>query len=1148
MQTSIELNSVNTPITEKLLEKLDANSKAEFYDILERIEFVKRLVSSTRQRASDRPRDSKGRIKVDIVNPHILENMEFFTERAKYFQEHGVYTHLYPNKNPNSEYRKFWDEEKRRCIEGYIRESDGEWITGYHYFYLNYSPIEIVEELKEEVINGTLTTTQLEEAVEGGIRSERVQDFPRIWDGDYLFFHYVEQGEAEGKHGSVLKCRGRGYSFKGGSMQARNYFMIRGSKSYSFASEQEYLTRDGILSKSWVNLNFIDNNTPFTQPRDYKDTEMHKRASYKDVDNKTEKGMLSEIIGVTCKNDPNKGRGKRGKLLFFDESGKFPGLQQTWAIARKSVEQGRYVYGYMITAGTGGTRGADFEAAEKFFYSPDGYNIKSLTNVFDKGAVNTRCALFIPEYLNREGCYDKDGNSDVIKALFEILIQRQKVRNNTLDGTALVQEKAEAPITPQEAVLRVEGSIFPVTELKDYLAEISPNMARFVAPHYVGTLIPESDGSMKFVFTNGTTTPIREFPATENKVGAIEVFEVPARVKDNYRYIIGVDPIDSDEVTYSNSLGSVIVFDRWTRRIVAEYTGRLETTNAFFEIVYRLAIYYNATIMYENNKKGLYGYFQMIKKNIGILADTPEFILDKQTLKPRNVVNNTTKGINATTAINAYGRRLQVDWMLENAYEEFDINAEETDEPKLVTNNIHKIRSIGYIKECIAWNADINCDRCLPEGSLIETSNGIAPIEEIKIEDLVLTKSGIYHPVKVLHKNAYNGKFVKFKVMGDFREIECTANHPIFIRRYLQKPSGINWFKLKYNLPQGNYIEASEIALKDYVMLPKRVNLPESTIPADLLYVLGWYLSDGWVSSKTSTVKFYFQYDQYELALDVLKILNYRFNSKYTEVSKRIEHTGRVVNNFKTKKRRVEGVLYRSKDSNMWVVQKTDLELKNFLISNCGTANNKKISKSLYNSSNLLPFIRGFFEGDGHYRAEYRCDGSFRKSLELSSIYKETIFKIRQILLDMGIWNSIRFVDYSKRANSKDQYTITITGDYCNQIVENSKKFKQKFPLEQNKVKILRVLEDDNGFYTPIVKIDNYNKECMVYNISVDTDESYIVNGILTHNCSAMNMVMLYDMALTEYGTKTSKEKSNTLANDKFFNRKYRSRHIMNDN
>ena len=64
-----------------------------------------------------------------------------------------------------------------------------------------------------------------------------------------------------------------------------------------------------------------------------------------------------------------------------------------------------------------------------------------------------------------------------------------------------------------------------------------------------------------------------------------------------------------------------------------------------------------------------------------------------------------------------------------------------------------------------------------------------------------------------------------------------------------------------------------------------------------------------------------------------------------------------------------------------------------------------------------------------------------------------------------------------------------------------------------------------------------YIKECIAWNPDLNTDR-----------ISAMSMVMIYDMALTEYGTKTSKEKSNTLANDKFFNRKYRSRHIMNDN
>jgi hypothetical protein len=39
------------------------------------------------------------------------------------------------------EYFSFWDEEQRRCTEGYTAE-DGDYITGYNYFYLNYCPID----------------------------------------------------------------------------------------------------------------------------------------------------------------------------------------------------------------------------------------------------------------------------------------------------------------------------------------------------------------------------------------------------------------------------------------------------------------------------------------------------------------------------------------------------------------------------------------------------------------------------------------------------------------------------------------------------------------------------------------------------------------------------------------------------------------------------------------------------------------------------------------------------------------------------------------------------------------------------------------------------------------------------------------------
>ena len=123
MQTNIEVNRYNTLITEELLDKLDTTSQVDFHDSLERIMLLKRMISPDRKRAKDLPRDKFGKIIVDIENPHILENMSYFTERADFFRKHGKYTDIYPNSNPNSEYRKFWDEERRRCEEGYVRVS-----------------------------------------------------------------------------------------------------------------------------------------------------------------------------------------------------------------------------------------------------------------------------------------------------------------------------------------------------------------------------------------------------------------------------------------------------------------------------------------------------------------------------------------------------------------------------------------------------------------------------------------------------------------------------------------------------------------------------------------------------------------------------------------------------------------------------------------------------------------------------------------------------------------------------------------------------------------------------------------------------------------------------------------------------------------
>jgi len=682
-------------IQREIVDELPSDIYSDIVEAIDQIALLSNFLNPKRLRAKDLEKDHKGRIIVDITKPHILENTNYFRPLALYFQKHGCYTHIFPNPAPASEYRQFWDEQRRRCIDGYIRESDGEWIPGYYYFYLNFSPI-----LLTKVIEGN-------DSKSNTIRSERIVDFPDFWDGDYLFFHYVEQGERDGEYGNVLKTRGRGFSFKVGSMFARNYYFFAKSRSYAMASETEYLIKDGILTKCWDVLDWVDEHTPFVKARDKKNTDLHRRGSYIDPEDKLEKGSKSEIIGVTLKDNPQKARGKRGKLIGWEESGAFPHLATAWSIARMSLEDGRRVFGYMCAFGTGGTDGANFESALKFFYNPDGYRIKKVQNVYDKTRGQGYCTFFFPEYMNRADCYDKEGNSLVMKALVEIFVDRKKIKDGTTDPHALTQEKADRPITPEEAVMRKEGTLFPVADLKEVRAMIIPQLDKFVSGHYIGDLIINSEGLVKWQ-PNPELRVVREFPIRDNlnKIGALEIFELPNDYKPRGRYIVGIDPVDDDHST-TNSLCSLFVFDTFTDRIVAEYTGRPLFANDFYELALRTLKFYNAIGNYENDKKGLYGYF--LQRNcLHLLCDNPRILSEMDMIKGENY-GNKKKGTPSGVRINQWGRRLQRDWMLSKA-----ISSDETE-----MLNLHRIRSIGYIEECIEWNIDGNFDRVSAMGMLM---------------------------------------------------------------------------------------------------------------------------------------------------------------------------------------------------------------------------------------------------------------------------------------------------------------------------------------------------------------------------------------------------------------------------------------------
>lgn len=268
-----------------------------------------------------------------------LHDTDKFRQAAIFFQQHGCYT-LAPR--GTTDYNKYWEQETDRCLNGYTAP-DGEGITGYNYFYLNYSPIM---RLKEEEYTDR----------EGNLRKrrQRILEFPSFWDYDYYYFCAIEQAELEGKHMAVLKCRQRGYSFKGGSMLVRNYMLIPGSKNFAIASEQKFLIGDGLLTKAWQIMDFLDKHTAWAKQR-LVSTRMERTSGYKITDEfgkQTEQGYLSSITGITLKNDPERVRGTRAKLVLWEEGGKFPSLLDAWRIEQPSVEtdDGK-AFGLMIAFG-----------------------------------------------------------------------------------------------------------------------------------------------------------------------------------------------------------------------------------------------------------------------------------------------------------------------------------------------------------------------------------------------------------------------------------------------------------------------------------------------------------------------------------------------------------------------------------------------------------------------------------------------------------------------------------------------------------------------------------------------------------------------------------------------------------------------------
>lgn len=699
---NVKFNKCQTPLEDLHLEKYPAEVQEQFWDFLNNVPFIRWMVSPDRPLVSELPRDNEGRATIDITHPPILEDSDYFRPSAlAYKANKGRYVLLRPNANPNSDFGKWLYSQRERGWNGYCNPATGMWVTGDYYWMLNFCPMHLVEN-------------------ENGIDIRTVAH-PRFWDGQFLMSHYFLQARTHGHHAAELASRGKGKTSFGGGLLAKRCIIGESENNktevqcmVTAVDRTKLMDTNQILRVFKDNLDHCAKYTQFASHRlKSSDQEMEWKMGFKKAGSEVEYGSKNSVSGIITGVNQDKLNGSRGVLYLIEEAGIFKNLTSMYNMIRPSVEHGSKVFGEIFAYGTAGDDQSDFTAFAEMFYSPEGYNLEPLDNVFDKeGQGRKKCCFFFPAYLNYdESCIDKNGNSDVSKALLMILYDRYKVKYGTTDINTIVKRISQYPIVPQEAMLRSHGNIFPVTELNERLNQLDndPNAFDDV---YVGELVQDNKtGEVKFNPT--IDLPIRDFPTKDNKVkGALEIFEMPKKNGEGKiptgRYICSADPYDAD-CSNTMSLGSIFVMDLWIDMIVAEYTGRPTFAEDFYEICRKLCLFYNCRCMYEQNVMGMFSYFSSHNAT-HLLAETPEYLVQRNMISSIGYGNKSV-GIRATTPIINGAFKMIQTW-LRKPIVSIETDAEGNNN-EVTIPNLYRIKNRALLKELVLWNPQGNFDRVM---------------------------------------------------------------------------------------------------------------------------------------------------------------------------------------------------------------------------------------------------------------------------------------------------------------------------------------------------------------------------------------------------------------------------------------------------
>ena len=208
-----------------------------------------------------------------------------------------------PDLNPESVmYREYWDEQVRRCKEGF-KPKGMDMITGKHYYYLNFYKI-----LGSDGVKGNSRKTLIA---------------PWYRDMDKAYFDLFDTCKQEEKGMIVIKARDKGFSYMNSGILAQEYTFYPYNHVGVAAGLQ--VTATSFFDKVKAGLNNQHSNFRHST---FKEGEEVMKSGYKvkGRDGKWGVDGFQSVIHCRTMSNPEVYKGERLSVMVFEEAGEFKEL------------------------------------------------------------------------------------------------------------------------------------------------------------------------------------------------------------------------------------------------------------------------------------------------------------------------------------------------------------------------------------------------------------------------------------------------------------------------------------------------------------------------------------------------------------------------------------------------------------------------------------------------------------------------------------------------------------------------------------------------------------------------------------------------------------------------------------------------------